>query len=408
VNLLVAIVGLVVLILIHEAGHFFTGIAVGIRPRKFSLGFGPALAQVRRNGIEYAVSAIPAGGYVRFPGMHRPAPRDVEVHFGPALREAPELRPPLARVERALEEGDDGEARAELGGLRGALDEAGLTGIARKSADRGLRDLDEGLADDAYWRAPVWKRLAVVAAGPATNIVFAIVLLACVYLVGIPYANSRTVEAVQQGRPAAAIGLRPGDTILAVGGKRTPDFDSVRRQIQASAARPITIRVERDGRTLTLGPTRTVVDQGRRVLGFVPGIDTRSFGVGTSFRYAATDCWQAVKGMGLAIAGLFHERDRGQLTSTVGIVRVSSNALDISWALYLQILGFVSLSLALLNLLPLLPLDGGHILFSLIEAIRRRAVAREVYERASVIGFAIILLIAFIALSNDLSGNGPG
>jgi regulator of sigma E protease len=112
--------------------------------------------------------------------------------------------------------------------------------------------------------------------------------------------------------------------------------------------------------------------------------------------------------MGLAIAGLFQKEERGQLTSTVGIVRVSSNALDVSWTLYLQILGFISLSLALLNLLPLLPLDGGHIVFSIIEGVRGRAVAREVYERASVIGFAIILLIAVIALNNDLSGNGPG
>ena len=407
-NLLIAIVGLIVLILIHEAGHFFTGLAVGIRPRKFSLGFGPALVRTTRNGIEYAISAIPAGGYVRFPGMHRPAAKDVDINFGPALREAPELQPLLARVERALEQGDLEEARRELPELKDAVTAAELSRVARRSADRGLRDLDESLAGDAYWRAAVWKRLAVVSAGPLTNIVFAIVLLAAVYVVGVPFANSRTVEDVQAGRPAAAAGLRPGDTIVAVAGARTPTFDAVRSRIQASGGRPITITVERDGRTLTLGPTRPVRSGGRWVVGFVPGIATRSYGPATAFRYAVNDCWQAVKGMGLAIAGLFHKEERGQLTSTVGIVRVSSNALSVSWALYLQILGFVSLSLALLNLLPLLPLDGGHIVFSIIEGIRGRAVAREVYERASVIGFAIILLIAFIALNNDLSGNGPG
>jgi regulator of sigma E protease len=407
-NLLIAIVGLMVLILIHEAGHFFTGLAVGIRPRKFSLGFGPALARTTRNGIEYAISAIPAGGYVRFPGMHRPAAKDVDVNFGPALREAPELQPVLARVERALEQGDHPEARRELPALTEAVAAAELTRVARRSAERGLRELDESLAGDAYWRAAVWKRLAVVAAGPLTNVVFAIVLLAAVYLVGVPYANSRTVEQVQSGRPAASIGLQPGDTIVAVGAARTPTFDSVRRRIQASRGRSITVTVERDGRRLTLGPARPVRAGDRWVLGFVPGIATRSYGPGTALRYAVNDCWQAVKGMGLAIAGLFHKEERGQLTSTVGIVRVSSSALDVSWTLYLQILGFVSLSLALLNLLPLLPLDGGHIVFSIIEGIRGRAVAREVYERASVIGFAIILLIAVIALNNDLSGNGPG
>jgi regulator of sigma E protease len=92
----------------------------------------------------------------------------------------------------------------------------------------------------------------------------------------------------------------------------------------------------------------------------------------------------------------------------VGIVRVSAAALKIDFNYYLQIVALVSMSLALLNLLPFLPLDGGHILFSLIEGVRGRALAREVYERVSVVGFALIILIWFIALSNDLGGNGPG
>ena len=91
----------------------------------------------------------------------------------------------------------------------------------------------------------------------------------------------------------------------------------------------------------------------------------------------------------------------------MGIVRVSQQALKVGFSYYLQIVGLVSMSLALLNLLPFLPLDGGHILFSLIERIRRRAVAREVYERVSVVGFGLILLLTFIALSNDLGGGTP-
>jgi regulator of sigma E protease len=88
-------------------------------------------------------------------------------------------------------------------------------------------------------------------------------------------------------------------------------------------------------------------------------------------------------------------------------VRASEQALREGFSYYLQVLGFVSMSLALLNLLPFLPLDGGHILFSIIERVRRRAVAREVYERVSVAGFGLILLLTFIALSNDLSSSAP-
>ena len=102
-------------------------------------------------------------------------------------------------------------------------------------------------------------------------------------------------------------------------------------------------------------------------------------------------------------AALLHQ-GRSQLSAPVGIVRVSRSQLQVGVTWYLEILAFVSMSLALLNLLPLLPLDGGHILFSLIEGVRRRALAREVYERVSVVGIAFILLVFVIAFSNDVSG----
>ena len=100
--------------------------------------------------------------------------------------------------------------------------------------------------------------------------------------------------------------------------------------------------------------------------------------------------------------------EREQASSVVGITRVSSEAVQTDFRLYLQLLAFISLSLALLNLLPLLPLDGGHIAFSIVEGVRRRAVGREVYERVSIVGIALVLMLFFIGLSNDLSGRTPG
>src|SRR5215204_517508 len=96
---------LTIAILVHEAGHFFAARAVGMKPTKFYLGFPPALVKVVRNGIEYGIGAIPLGGYVRIPGMHRPSPSDVDVHFGPALAEAPPLYAPAERLKRPLAEG---------------------------------------------------------------------------------------------------------------------------------------------------------------------------------------------------------------------------------------------------------------------------------------------------------------
>jgi regulator of sigma E protease len=159
---------------------------------------------------------------------------------------------------------------------------------------------------------------------------------------------------------------------------------------------------------VTLGPKATIRSaDGRWIWGFVPAAERVTYPLGHSVRLAANDSWQVVTGTVNAFGALFHKKERGQLTSAVGIVRVSQQALKVGFSYYLQILGLVSMSLALLNLLPFLPLDGGHILFALIERIRGRAVAREVYERVSFVGFGLILLLTFIALSNDLGGSAP-
>src|ERR1044072_1802135 len=104
-SILIAILGLAVLILLHQAGRFFVGRAVRMRPRRFSLGFPPALVKVVRNDIEYGVGAIPLGGYVKIPGMHRPAASDLDVQLGPALQEDPSLFPKVARIKRGREAG---------------------------------------------------------------------------------------------------------------------------------------------------------------------------------------------------------------------------------------------------------------------------------------------------------------
>jgi regulator of sigma E protease len=406
---LVVVFGLMLIVFIHELGHFSVALAVGIRPRSFYVGFPPAIAKVRRNGIEYGLGAIPLGGLVRIPGMHRPAGRDLDAFAGPALREQPDLAPFVRRVRQALDAGEFAAARAALPDLQRMVEAAPLSPAARRSARRALRDVEEGAGEDAYWRQPTWKRIAVIAAGPLANILTAFVIFFAVYATGAPSQNpSNEVAAVSAGTPAATAGLQPGDRIVAVDGRTARTFDAVSRLVRASRGEPVTLTVRRDGHTVTLGPKRTIFRDGHWIWGFQPAAELVSYSVGHSARAAAHECWRIVAGTAEAIRSLFgSSQQRGQLTSTVGIVRVSAAALRVSFNWYLQIVGFVSMSLALLNLLPLLPLDGGHILFSLIEAVRRRALAREIYERVSVIGFALILLVWMIALSNDFSSNAP-
>jgi len=404
VTWLVVIVGLLLLVFLHELGHFSAALAVGVRPRSFYIGFPPALAKVQRKGIEYGIGAIPLGGYVRIPGMHRPAGRDFAAFMSSALHEDAALAAPVQRIRRWLDDDDYNGAREAVPELKHALEQASLSPAARRSADRALREVDEGTGLDAYWRQPTWKRIAVIAAGPAMNILVAFLLFFVLFATGAPSGNPSTkVAQVEAGTPAAAAGLHAGDRIFAVNGRRVRTFDQASARIRASHGRPIRVTVERDGRHLTLGPRPTIRSGDRYIWGFGVATALRSYPLGTSARKAVGESWGVVDGTAGAFAGLTHAHERAQLSGPVGIVRASAQALRVGWSWYLELLAVISMSLALFNLLPLLPLDGGHILFSLIEAFRRRSVAREVYERVSVAGMLLILVVFFIALNNDTS-----
>jgi regulator of sigma E protease len=398
-NVFVAILGLGLLVFVHEAGHFFTARAVGMSPRRFYIGFPPPIVRVKRQGIEYGIGAIPLGGYVKIPGMHRPAPSDLDTFFGPAKDESPELHAPIQHVKHKLEEGDMEAARAELSRLERALEGADLSRMARKGAEKGLSELSDGLGQDAYWRQRTWKKVSVIFAGPGTNLLFAVVLFATLFVIGSGgyrlgfsmETDAPVVHSVRSDHPAAEIGLQPGDRIVAINGQRVQEVGDVPNLIEKSKGGPVTLTIRRGGETMRLMSVRPKREDQLSVPRAtwesvrLTGVITKEIGASLS---------RLVRG------------NRKEVSSPVGIVEGSSEALSQGIQTYLWVLGLLSLSLALLNLLPLLPLDGGHIVFSIIEGIRGRAVGREVYERVSAIGIAVVLLLFFIGLSNDIGNLG--
>jgi regulator of sigma E protease len=404
-SFVIAILGLAFLVLIHEAGHFFASLAVGMRPRKFYVGFPPALVKTKRNGIEYGIGAIPLGGYVRIPGMHRPAAKDIDLVFSRALHAAPELTGPAERLKRSLAAEDYETAKVRLAEFAEAAREAG---VPEKQLEKHLQDLDDALSPTAYWRAPTWKRVTAIAAGPVTNLVFAVVLFAIVFMTAGWNPTSKVADLVKSsdGRPTPAqiAHLQRGDQVIAIDHK-VVDPDQISNRINASRGKPITLTVLRNGGAKNLGPVSAVRDSdGRYRLGF--SLSGKPLGFGGAV-------WQSVKTTGSvakdtvkALANIFHKKERQQLSGTVGIVKGTNDAVHYGWAAYLQILAFISLSLALFNLLPLLPLDGGHIFFSVLEGVRGRAIAREIYERVSAVGIAVFLLLFVIGLSNDVGRFG--
>jgi regulator of sigma E protease len=397
-SIFVSILGLGFLILIHEAGHFFVARAVGMNPRKFYLGFPPALAKTRRKGIEYGIGAIPLGGYVKIPGMHRPAAGDLDVYFGRAVEEVPSLRRPVEELRRRLDESDYDGGRDSIARLATAVEESSLSLPARRAADRGLGEVGDALAQDAYWRARTWKRVAVIFAGPGANLLLTFILFTLLYMSGGGKAT-RTVEDVVADTPAAAMGLQAGDRILAIGGRRV-EPEGIAETISGSNGRPLRVVVQRDGKTVVLGPVAPEKSDGAYRLGFV--LHGEGLGVVDSSWEAVRVTGLVTKEIGASLGRLVTGDGREEISSPVGIVQGSSQAVEQGTETYLWVLGLISLSLALLNLLPLLPLDGGHIAFSLIEGIRGKAVAREVYERVSAVGIAVVLLLFFIGLSNDI------
>ena len=357
---LIVFLGFCLLIVLHEAGHFFAAKATGMRVERFSLFFGPMLASVKRGETEYGVAAIPLGGYVKISGMN------------------PE------------------------------------------------EELPPEVEDRAYYRQPVWKRIVVTGAGPAVNVALAFAIFFFVYL-GYARQPTQRVGEVIPRTPAATV-LEPGDRILAVGGHTYPNLDRearLKRFIKdigahgcaggarsngCRAVRPVVLRIERGGtvRTIAVRPEYKA-DAKRMLIGFSYGSEPTSIGAGTAASRAWDSVWLFTHRTASVFSRLFESSQRKEISSVVGISDVAHQTVERSAERSLLLLALVSLSLGLINLLPILPLDGGHIFWSIVEKLRGKPASLQTMERASIVGFALVAMLFFIGLSNDigrLTGEG--
>jgi regulator of sigma E protease len=355
---LLVFLGFSLLIVLHEAGHFFAAKATGMRVERFFLFFPPKLASVRRGETEYGIGAIPLGGFVKITGMNP------EEDFPPEVEHR------------------------------------------------------------AYYHQPVWKRIVVIGAGPAVNILLAFAIL-FVLAFGASDVTTRVGE-VLPGSPAAGV-LRPGDRIVSVDGRSYPHLDAEGRlerffddvgshecpgrQVDGCrAAMPVVLRVERGGepRTISVRPEYER-SAGRTRIGFSYATVPAGLGVGGAFARSWHDMWQVTSGTLEVFSHLFESEQRKQVSGVVGVSDVAHEVIGFGPRAALALLALVSLSLGLINLFPFLPLDGGHIFWSLVEKVRGAPVSFRVMERAGAIGFVLVIMLFFIGLSNDigrLTGDG--
>lgn len=358
-NWLYIFLGFCLLIMLHEAGHYVAAKATGMRVEKFFLFFGPTIWSFKRGETEYGVKSIPIGGYVRITGMN------------------PE------------------------------------------------EEIPPEVADRAYYRQPVWKRIVVIGAGPAVNIVLAFLIFVGVYFFAAERIN-QTVGEIRPGTPAAK-SLQVGDRILSIDGhsytglpveERLTSFGKdvaahkcAGKEVNGcKATTPVTLEIERDGRTRTISVVPEYNAENKRALiGFSYGSEGIAVSPGKAASHALDSMWLITSKTASVFAHIFESQQRKQISGIVGTSDVANQTINVGLAQSLLLLAVVSLSLGLINLLPILPLDGGHIFWSLVEKVRGRPVSLRVMERASIVGFALVAMLFFIGLSNDigrLTGEG--
>jgi regulator of sigma E protease len=344
------------LVLVHEAGHMVVAKWCGMRVERFSIFFGRPLASFRRGETEYAIGWLPLGGYVKISGM--------------------------------------------------TVDE----------------DVPSEVAHRAYFNAPMWKKIATIGAGPAVNILLAIVIFAGIFWIGVPtFSLSTNVGSVQQGSAAQAAGLRPGDEILAVNGVRVNGHaPNVRGVLQSgSPGDAVRLTLERDGATIERtarlqvltdadGKPVTNAQTGRPLtgLGFtfdaVQGPTVRS-GPVEGLRDGWDFAWFIMRTNVEVIGDAFtSSQAREQINSVVGVGAVFNEVADEGLTTVLRFVGVISLALGIFNLIPILPLDGGHIVFAVAERVKGSAFSAATYGKASFIGLALVMLVFVIALQNDI------
>jgi len=356
---LAIILGIIVLIMAHEAGHFFAAKRSGMKVTEYFLGFGPRLWSFRRGETEYGVKAIPAGGYVRIVGMNN------------------------------LEEVDP--------------------------ADEGR----------TYRQGTFAQRLTVVLAGVTVNVVIAVLLFFVVFAArGMPDGPSTSLDEVLSGTPAAEAGLRPGDRIISIGGEPIDDWDQVPDALENRAGEPTEFVVERGGRqeALEVVPERRSERDRRGYVGIAPDQAYESLGVIGAARESVATIGRGTVGLGRGLADLFspsglsdysenftepagsgsggggtvdEERPRG----IIGIVDIGGDLVDGDIWRLLELLAAINLIVALFNLIPLLPFDGGHAAIACYEQTASKVKRREVrVDYAKLMPVTALVLAVFVTL----------
>lgn len=351
---------LTIVVFFHELGHFLVARWCGVKVVAFSIGFGPEIVGFTdRHGTRWKLAAIPLGGYVKF--------------FG-----------------------DDNAASVP--------DHAAAAGMSAE--ERKV----------SFLHKPVGPRAAVVAAGPIANFLLAIVIFAAIFMTVGKQVTTARVDSIQAGSAAQAAGFQAGDLVLAINGQKIDSFSDMQRIVSISAGETLTVEVERGGVRTTLQAVpqmRELKDNFGNVhrLGVLgisrsmaPGdVKTQTFNPVSAVVAGAQETWFVVDRTMSYIAGIFAGREAAdQLGGPIRIAQVSGQVATAGFIALLHLTAVLSVSIGLLNLFPIPLLDGGHLLFYGIEAVRGRPLSERAQDIGFRIGLAIVVMLMIFATFNDI------
>ncbi len=337
-----------ILIVIHEFGHFMACRLTGVKVEKFSIGFGPEIMHWQGKETRYAVSLFPLGGFVK--------------PFGETVNE---------------------------------VDEAG------------------GSKPGDYLSAPLLSRMFIVVAGVVMNYVLALVLFVVIFMIGRPIPGT-TIGTFVDGYPAKTSGLQAGDTVLQVNGQNVSTWKEMTDQLEHAPDAPLSLRVSRGGAEQSFEVTPKVDEVkdvfGKTItlkrLGITPDPKANKFEQ-YGFLQACQESWNTVVFMTVTTHKAIFYMLMGKMSlkaisGPIGIITMTGVAANLGMTYVLQLAATLSISLAVVNLLPIPALDGGHFFFLLIEAIQRKRVSLAFQERAAQIGFFLLLTLMAFIIYNDL------
>lgn len=327
-----------IMISVHELGHLLVAKLFKIKITTFSIGFGKKLLKFKWGETEYCLSLIPLGGYVKFAGKEH------------------------------------------------------------------IDDLDPNEPENPRYivSKPTWQRFCVCAAGVTFNVILAVILATTVvYSLGIAVPTN-TVKVVFKKSPAEKAGLKAGDKVIALNNQKVETWDGLVKLIIKNEGQAISLTVSRKGRTLHLTVVPRFVD-GRYIIGIGPDFVIESIGLPEALKQGVKETASVA---GLQTGGLVKiatgEESSKNLGGPIMIFQIIANAMKEGWLAVLWVAAVLNVVLAVVNLLPIPALDGGHILFTLVEMVRRKPLSKKNQEAAQAVGVMILLFIILYATMNDV------